>query len=183
MSSWKSSLRSTQLGAAALALASIIGASAAHAEAWSIDYATVDGDSAMIDLITDNTPTNGAYTVTAISGERDGFAITGLSAYAASDQLLFAVDPYFDLSGISFTTTQTDTSGNPLAYNLFTSSGYFELASAVDPVGYPNNGVAFAAGFSVTDVPEPVSITLLGVGMIGMGAVRRRQAQRRQVGA
>ena len=139
---------------------------AAHAGTFKIDYTTAGSpaDGGEVILTTSDTLTDGAYTVLAVSGERDGYAITGLSPYASADQLLFAGDTYFDVAGISFETATGD-------YNLFAcNGGYYEVASTVDLVGYVSSGVSLTS-FTITEVPEPASIALLALGLIGMGVV------------
>jgi hypothetical protein len=159
-----------------LLLGTVLGAvlltsSMARADNYAIDYTTTAGISADLIVSATQTPTNGPFTVYAVSGERNGFAITGLSSYAESDQLLFAADPYVDFSGLSFSTAQGD-------YNLFSNNpttpyDYAEIDSTVDSVGYPQSGVLLTS-LSVTDVPEPASLALLGLGLAGLGIMRHR---------
>lgn len=64
------------------------------------------------------------------------------------------------------------------ACNIFTSNGYFQLDSQVDPVGFPSNGIAIGSP-TVTDinpaaaVPEPTSMAILGFGLTALGISRR----------
>ena len=140
----------------------------ARADNYQIDYTTMNGDSASLLVSATETPVGGLFTVTAISGERDGHASTGLSTYAASDQVLFAADPYVDFSGLSFSTSTGD-------YNLFTNNGvYAEIDSNVDSVGYPSSGVTLKS-VAVTDVPEPASIAVLAMGLLGASVAARKR--------
>ena len=64
--------------------------------------------------------------MTSITGERGGDTVTALSSYAGSDQLLYAVDPRFDLSGVSFSTAGSG-DFNLYSYNKNTRPWQFAL--------------------------------------------------------
>jgi hypothetical protein len=147
----------------------VVATASAHAGTYTIDYTTVSLDSGELFVTTTDSPVAGPFTVIAISGERDGVAITGLSPYAASDQLLFTASPYFDFSGVSFSTS------SGVDYNLFTNTDglNYEISSQTDSVGYAASGILISS----VAVPEPTSLAMISVGFIGLGiAVGRRRA-------
>jgi hypothetical protein len=120
---------------------------------------------------------SGVYQVTGITGTFDGVAINGLSSYANADnQLFFSSQPYVDFQGISFLTSLG-------AVNLFSNSGYFEVKSIVDPVGYYFNGTSIslnvgASNVSATPLPDGLPLFATGLALIGMMAWwRKRKAE------
>ena len=130
-------------------------AGAASAKVYDFDFFnSTDQGSGAFDVI--------GSTVQSVTGQVDGFAILGLSPYAASDQQLSPSSaPFVDLSGISFTTALD-------SYNLYSAPGDMLLKASVDPVGYPSNGQAIT--LKISAVPEPGSWALMaaGVGMMGL---------------
>lgn len=86
------------------------------------------------------------------------------------------------------TSTQTSTlmnvpSGGDAAWNsqsmIFTATAASEVLTFL-AVGTPNSDPPFALldGVSMTQVPEPASITLMGVGILGLAGLRRRRGRR-----
>jgi hypothetical protein len=84
--------------------------------------------------------------------------------------------------------TQTSTlmnvpSGGDAAWNsqamIFTATAASEVLTFL-AVGTPNSDPPFALldGISMTQVPEPASVTLMGVGIVGLAGLRRRRARR-----
>ena len=45
-----------------------------------------------------------------------------------------------------------------------------------DPVSGAPNGAGFISGEVIVSAPEPVTIGLLGVGLAGLGLIRRRKS-------
>ncbi len=98
------------------------------------------------------------------------------------NQLLPGQDPLITGGGLAFTTTASD----PSQVNIF-SNGPASPYTFADNFGVPVNptpndfGTAFIANgeFTLTAVPEPATLTLLGFGIAGLagyGLRRRKQA-------
>lgn len=118
---------------------------------------------------------SGVYQVTGITGTFDGAAITGLSSYANADnELFFPAQPNVDFQGISFLTSLG-------AVNLFSNSGYFEVKSIVDPVGYYFNGTPISLNVSATPLPDGLPLFATGLALIGMMAWWRKRRTHSQV--
>jgi len=148
-------------------------AAAASASVYNIEGTFDVGPDASVSLDLDLTagPTLPSA-VTAISGTVDGDAITGLSSYAAADNILLSVTPYYvDVGGISFTTS-ADTY-NFYAYN----NANYVCAESEDGACYYSQGNT-ASNLTVTQVPEPATWALMvaGFAALGGGLRARRHA-------
>jgi hypothetical protein len=152
----------------ALALASLCGGPA-NAKLFDITFSGIGGSGkAQVDAIL---VTPGYYDVASIFGFANGSKITELSTYAAADNhLSYPGDPYVSLSGLSFATAAGAN------YNLYSwSSGYYEVSSAIDAIGYPQNGTPI--GLTVS-VPEVSTWMMMLAGFTLLGFVGYRRAGR-----
>jgi hypothetical protein len=140
----------------------------AHAMTFDFSVKSTDatGDLASGTFIA-NLSSPGIYSLTSITGTFDGIAITGLSTYANADnQLFYPTQPFVDFQGISF---QTAGLGD---VNLFSNSGYFEVKSTVDSVGYYFSGTPISLSVSATTVsatPLPSTFPLFVGGLAALG--------------
>ena len=169
-----------------IVFAGMIAALATNAQARAYDFSFVAdlGNANYGDFTASGTFTTGGSTlpaaITNITGSVHadpttsiiGGAITALSPYADSDNVLYSTTApgQVSIGGVSF----TDAGGQ--SFNLYSwNGGDSALASVVDSVGYPQNGVA--GTLTVTAVPELSTWTMLlaGFGALGFGGYRARK--------
>jgi len=128
----------------------------------------------------DATFTGSGYDLISVSGSENAYVaglsysgtITGLTGYADADNTLdLSLQP--DFGGFSFA---TDIVGD-LNTNVFTTCdiGPCAIKSSDDPVGYSSSGFELTK-YSAT-IPEPLTLSLVGAGLMGLGVMRRRKSR------
>ena len=102
------------------------------------------------------------------------FTITGLSAYAASDNTFTTASPYVDFGGLSFTTA---TGGDYNLANIGSADApqLVLLSSVLDPGGGVQTAGLTDIGLTVIAVPEPSTVALMLAAALGLLGLRRRR--------
>jgi hypothetical protein len=99
------------------------------------------------------------------------------------DPLPAAVDPLWAISGFSFTLNSVDVIWQSGLFLMLNGSGYLSGAGFDDTPGtWSLTGNAagdelfnFSAGSAAIAVPEPGTLALFGLGLVGIGLARRRR--------
>lgn len=161
---------------AAAAVAASMLAAPAQAATWHWDYSATGISAAGTFTTTDAPDADGFYTITAITGSRNGVAITGLEAAGSAipgndpyavDNLVSTGGPQLTWNGFGFAMAD-GTWANPFS----DGSTAWEYLS-VPP--YPEGaGQEVAVRFSAAPVPEPASGVLALLGVAGLAAAARR---------
>lgn len=168
------------LAAATVCFAALSSTPPAQAATWSWDYSAA-GIAASGTFTTTDTPDSaGFFTVTAITGSRNGVAITGLepagSAIPGNDP--YAVDDLVSIAGPQLTWNGF---GYALAdgnwVNPFSDGSMAWEYLSVPP--YPQGaGQEVAVSFSAAPVDEPTMVMLTLFGVCGLAAASRARRGR-----
>lgn len=91
--------------------------------------------------------------------------------YTFDNQLLPAVNPALLSGGLFFSTTN----GSPgSVVNIYSGGTNYLYSTNAGGVGTPQFNPGMISSFTLTTVPEPLTLGLLGIGLIGIGAARRK---------
>ena len=151
------------------AIALTVLATSAQADVFDFTITSSNGD-ATGQFTTTGGPST--FTITGVTGEVAGSAITSLSGYGGADNTLFMPAPFVDRAGVAFA------AASGLDYNIFENVpgvyGFCSSAVQLTCTGGDANGAPEPEVFSVTPAgsgaaPEPATwaLMLLGAGMLG----------------
>ncbi len=162
------------------AIAALCLASSVHAETWHWQY-DATGIAASGTFTTADTPdADGFYAITAITGSRNGVAITGLQPAGtaipgndpyAVDDLVSTATPPLTWNGFGYALAD-GSFANPFSDG---TTAWEYLSVAPYPEG---SGQEVAVDFEAAPVPEPAAPWLWVAGLAGLAAVRRARTAR-----
>jgi hypothetical protein len=163
------------LAAVAVSVAALTPASQVQAATWSWDYNAAGIAAAGTFTTTDTPGSDGFYTITAITGLRNGVAITGLepAGSAIPGNGPYAVDNLVSIAGPQLT-------WNGFGYGLADGSWanpFSDGSTAWEYLSMPpypeGAGQEVAVAFSAVPVPEPAPGVLILLGLAGITAASR----------
>jgi hypothetical protein len=121
----------------------------------------------------------GTYLVTHINGLWNGDAILGLASLGGNDNLIFPTStPVLDINGLAFQVAGSGDGGSGKVNVYYcvectgpgTASGYTDLDDAT--------GLSATFNLSqIGSVPEPLTLSVVGAGLLSAAAMRRRKAK------
>ena len=149
-------------------------------------------------LLTTNGVLNGsgAYTITGVTGLRNGAAVTGLLPAGnnpanpncgmspcwtlVSDNLLFPTAPYLDTSGLTYTIGGGYGVSGGDNINLYYASGsYYDLTQSANAAACDGQSTCSYMGtpvsLTMSEVPEPGTLALLSIGLVGFALTLARR--------
>jgi hypothetical protein len=95
--------------------------------------------------------------------------------FKAFDQNNALIGTIIDSSGLFFSTNGDDTPSNYRFFGATNTGGISSIFIANDSGGIEVDDLQFGLRTASTTVPEPLTLSLLGAGLVGAAAVRRRK--------
>jgi hypothetical protein len=187
----KKGFQSLALAAAAAATLACT-AQLARATEFDWSYSGDNGGAVSASGVLFATPDGGGeYTVTSISGTRNGVSISGLATYAGDDNLVYTTTPHVDYPGLAYSVT------GGAVFNVYydTSTaddyacgavGYCEIGPGVagtTGLGPPVDSIGAMSSFTLTAVPELSTWAMMGVGFGGLAFAGYQRTKRHAAAA